>query len=304
MCDPQETEIARAIKIIEEDDIEYGKHLGSGAFGIVWKGTWKSTVAIKKYTFAGEKIPHEVLTLGSVRTHENITALYGMVEHQHTIGIIMEFAPDGSLYDYLHKNGLKPPLEQSVDWAMQVARGMKHLHNNNIVHRDLKSPNILLSGKVAKICDFGTARFLHRTAVQTGVTGTYRWMAPEVMKSDDAQINRRCDTYSYAMVLYELFEHKLPFHEIQTEPINVKIITAVLENERPKITANPPPYILGLITICWRKDPNMRLEFEQVVQALKSKDVSEWESEVSTITFVVCVQAYSVLGKYRKEYRV
>ena len=278
----QESSVAQAIKRIEEDDIEYDDTpLGRGTYGIVWKGTWTCKVAIKKYTIPESGIPREVLTLGSVRTHENITTLYGVVQHRHTIGIVMEYAPDGSLYDYLHTKGLKPSLEQSVEWATQVARGMKHLHDNDIVHRDLKSQNILLSEKVAKICDFGTARFLEHTTKQSGTEGTYRWMAPEVMKCEDARINRRCDTYSYAMVLYELFENKIPFHEIQTEPINMEIAIAVLKNaQRPKITVRLPPYIRGLIEICWREDPEKRLAFDQVLQALKTQDVSEWEAEV------------------------
>ena len=271
-------DVARAIRRIEEDDIKYDEDtpLGQGTYGIVWKGTWTCKVAIKKYTIPAKGIPEEVLTLGSVRTHENITTLYGIVQHKHTIGIVMELAPDGSLYKYLHEKGQKPPLEQSIEWALQVARGMKHLHDSDIVHRDLKSQNILLSGTVAKICDFGTARILECTKTQSETKGTYRWMAPEVMRRDDARINRRCDVYSYAMVLYELFEHKLPFYEIEKQPISVYIGVAVLEeNLRPTISARLPHYIHLVIKICWRENPEERLPFEQVLQILKAKRVSE-----------------------------
>ena len=260
----------------------------------MWKGTWTCKVAIKKYTTSESEIPREVLTLASVRSHENIITLYGVVRHRHTIGIVMEYAPAGSLYDYLHKKGQKPSLEESVDWATQVARGIKHLHDNHIIHRDLKSENVLLSEKkVAKIGDFGTARILkHTKTKQSGETGTYSWMAPEVMREDEAIISRRCDTYSYAMVMYELFEHKVPFHEIKTKPVNMAIVNAVLKNgKRPTITVSLPPYISGLIEICWREDPEKRLDFEQVLQALETKDISKWEREVRA-TFLARIRVY------------
>ena len=69
----------------------------------------------------------------------------------------------------------------------------------------------------AKLCDFGTARSLDHTTSQSTVTGTYRWMAPEIVESPDALINNKCDIYSYGMVLYELVTLKLPFHDAPTD---------------------------------------------------------------------------------------
>lgn len=184
----------------------------------------------------------------------------------------MEYAPDGSLYDYLHTKGLgPPPLEQSIEWALQVARGMEYLHDCDIIHRDLKSPNILLSGKDMKICDFGTARFLQHTTKQSGVRGTYRWMAPEVMKCQEARINHKCDVYSYAMVSYELFIHKVPFYEIDEEPLDIRVGQAVLDDKRPEIVGDLPPYIHDLIEVCWRMNPDVRPTFSRIIAAYKNE---------------------------------
>jgi len=113
--------------------------------------------------------------------------------------IVTELAPYGSLYDHLHVKNQVSSLDQTLAWALQVAGGMHHFHSNNVVHRDLKSANILLSlGLVAKVCDFGTARILAKTAM-TSQKGTYRWMAPEVVENVEANINKMCGVFSYGM---------------------------------------------------------------------------------------------------------
>ena len=119
--------------------------------------------------------------------------------------IVTEFAVGGSLYTALHerKEGV-PTADQSLGWAMQIASGMAHLHSHNIIHRDLKSPNVLLSHGYLKVCDFGTARQLSKTCTPTGKMGTYRWMAPEIAESENTRINNKCDVFSYGMIIYEI----------------------------------------------------------------------------------------------------
>nr|GEY56261.1 serine/threonine-protein kinase STY46-like [Tanacetum cinerariifolium] len=89
--------------------------------------------------------------------------------------------PGGSLYEYLHKNHHTSTLPQLVQFAIDVCRGMEYLHKSNIIHRDLKTANLLMdSDNVVKVADFGVARFQNQEGVMTAETGTYRWMAPEV----------------------------------------------------------------------------------------------------------------------------
>ena len=146
---------------------------------------------------------------------------------------------------------------------------MEHLHEHNIIHRDLKSANILLcTGNVAKIADFGTARYLEHTTQQTDMRGTYRWMSPEVMEEVEAHINKYYDSYSYGMVLYELFEHKVPFHDIQSK---FWIGSIVLAGGRPTITCNLPPYLKNLILACWKANPQERPTFPTIVTAFERK---------------------------------
>ena len=143
-----------------------------------------------------------------------------------------ELAEGGSLYTILHRKKRKiPTADQSLSWALHIASGMEHLHSHDIMHRDLKSPNVLLSHGYVKVCDFGTARRMTGTSVSTKQAGTYRWMAPEI--SENARITKKCDVFSYGMILYEIYALEVPFAEI---PGELKVCWAITKGQRPCIS--------------------------------------------------------------------
>ncbi|GKA89262.1 serine/threonine-protein kinase STY46-like protein, partial [Tanacetum coccineum] len=110
------------------------------------------------------------------------------------------YMPGGSLYEYIHKNHHTLTLPQLMQFAIDICRGMEYLHKSNIIHRDLKTANLLMDSdngcyiilskfsnfsllmfpRVVKMADFGVARFQNQEGVMTAETGTYRWMAPDV----------------------------------------------------------------------------------------------------------------------------
>ena len=252
---------------IDRSDLDIGKRLGEGGFGCVYKGKWKTggemTVAIKVIQTREPGVtPQEVKVWESLPPHQNITTLIGIASVDFTIYIVTELAVNGSLFDYLHKKKKTPPVDQSLAWASDVAHGMKHLHNCDIINRDLKSANVLLTSKwVAKLCDFGTARELTHTTT-TEQAGTYRWMSPEVMRSATAKINKKCDLFSYGMILVELFAHEIPYSGLHD---NVEVLLSVTKGERPPIPPTLPSYLHDLIKKCWEEDPNLRPSFDDFV---------------------------------------
>ena len=141
---------------------------------------------------------------------------------------------------------------------------MRYLHENNIIHRDLKSGNILLSENLrAKICDFGTAKELeHTTTKMTTVMGTCAWMPPETLKGES--VSKESDSYSYSIVLWELLTHKSPFQGIPMW----KLIGMILEGERPPIPDNCEPHLISLMQQCWDGDRKSRPNFERIVSIL------------------------------------
>ena len=251
--------------------------IGQGGYGAVFRGKWKArkgeVVAVKKCMISGTKqdpdIPREVQILSSVPEHPNIISFFGICISYPEILIVVEFAEKGSLFNYLHKEKQIPTFNQSLAWILQVAKGMEHLHNNDIIHRDLNSANILLSATMtAKVCDFGTARYLTNTTAQTGEAGTYRWMAPEVMEAVEAKINKKCDSFSFGMVAYELLVHKLPYYDT---PGNGMVCVKVMQGERPAIPPTIPQYLHSLVTSCWEPNPQERPSFQDIVQKLPSQ---------------------------------
>ena len=217
-----------------------------------------------------KNLSREIQILASLPPHPHVLTFFGAALSGDAVStyIITELASNGSLFDYLHERKEVPSPDQSLAWAQQIASGMQHLHNNNVVHRDLKSGNVLLAlGLLAKVCDFGTARTLAKTA-KTSQKGTYRWMAPEVVEDVEANINKMCDVFSYGMVLYEIFDRKIPFANICSDALAG---AAVVQGDCPPIPSNLPSYLHPLLRACWKKDPKQRPQFEAIVRAIQTQ---------------------------------
>ena len=257
---------------IEFSDLDIGDtRLGKGGYGDVYEGNWKKIgggkrVAVKVIrSSATQMVLREIRTWSSLPSHPNIITLFGVVYQKFNTFIVSELATNGSLFDYLHVEKNSPSVDQSLAWASHVAHGMKHLHDHAMIHRDLKSANVLLaSGWVAKLCDFGCARELTHT-VTTDQAGTYRWMPPEIMKKASARINKRCDLFSYGMILFELFAHKKPYSDLENE---VDVLESIKKGERPPIPPSLPPYLHGLLRSCWEEDPHLRPTFDDFVSKI------------------------------------
>ena len=145
---------------------------------------------------------------------------------------------------------------------------MEHLHAHNIIHRDLKSPNVLLSLGYVKICDFGTARQLSKTCTHTRQAGTFRWMAPEIAKECEAKITNKCDVFSYGMILYEIYTFQIPFEDTQN---NLQVALQIINKERPSVPKDLPPYLVPLLQDCWSDEPEQRPSFTTIGMTIQTK---------------------------------
>ena len=235
----------------------------------MFKGMWKGMEVAVKRCF--EPNPKDVAVLTTLGRHSNVIHMYGVLFEKEACLIVTELVKDGSLFDFIHKDKKIPSPEQRMNWMKDIALGMEFLHDHHIVHRDLKSGNILLGDRMtAKLCDFGTARKLDRTQPQTRPTGTYRWMAPEVAKEPEALINHKCDVYSYAMVLFEIVTLQLP----SKDDNKLIAITKVLDGKRPTLPESDSecePFLRHLIMACWDTEPKKRPDFKEIKNVLDNK---------------------------------
>ncbi|XP_059633286.1 serine/threonine-protein kinase STY46-like isoform X2 [Cornus florida] len=264
---------------LDAELLKFEHKIAAGSYGELYKGTFHSQdVAIKvlKAEYMNEDVrkdfAQEVYILRKVR-HKNVVQFIGACTRPPILCIVTEFMPGGSVYDYLHKQKGIFKLPALVKVAIDVSKGMNYLHQNNIIHRDLKAANLLMDeNEVVKVADFGVARVQSQNGVMTAETGTYRWMAPEVI--EHKPYDHKADVFSFGIVLWELLTGKIP-HENLT-PLQAAV-GVVQKGLRPKIPRDTHPEIVELLERCWQQDPSLRPEFSEIIEILQqmAKKVAE-----------------------------
>ncbi|CAA7406798.1 unnamed protein product [Spirodela intermedia] len=191
--------------------------IGAGGFGKVYKGTLRdgTRVAVKRAVAgAGQGRPEfvtEVQVLSRIR-HRHLVSLIGYSAEQSEMILVYEFLEDGSLRDHLYGPGRPPlPWKRRLEVCVGAARGLHYLHTGSaqaIIHRDVKSSNILLAaGGLAKVADFGLCKQAHPLAAAaapmiTGVKGSFGYLDPEYLRTQ--QLTCKSDVYSFGVVLLEV----------------------------------------------------------------------------------------------------
>jgi len=254
-------------------DMELIERIGKGNFGEVWKGKYLGLeVAIKKLFFVDDDfmqkyIEREMDTLRGLN-HPNIVQLMGLCTETGDIYIITEFVGGGNLRHIL-KSDMELTWERRLAFALDVALAMTYLHHKDIMHRDLKSANLLVSSDwKIKVCDFGLARNSPSEGEKFITTvGTNEWMAPEVALQDP--YDKSADVFSYGMVLYELLTRKKP------PPRKLRDGYAFDLGLKANIPADTPAALWELLVDCGAQNASKRPTFPDVVRRLKDIKVGD-----------------------------
>ncbi|XP_019083729.1 PREDICTED: serine/threonine-protein kinase HT1 [Camelina sativa] len=264
---------------IDLRSLNMGPAFAQGAFGKLYKGTYNGEdVAIKilerpensleKAQFMEQQFQQEVSMLANLK-HPNIVRFIGACRKPMVWCIVTEYAKGGSVRQFLTKRQNRAvPLKLAVKQALDVARGMAYVHGRNFIHRDLKSDNLLISAdKSIKIADFGVARIEVQTEGMTPETGTYRWMAPEMIQH--RAYNQKVDVYSFGIVLWELITGQLPFQNMTAVQAAFAVVN---RGVRPTVPNDCLPVLSDIMTRCWDANPEVRPCFVEVVKLLEAAE--------------------------------
>ncbi|KAJ1439055.1 Serine-threonine/tyrosine-protein kinase, catalytic domain [Sesbania bispinosa] len=254
-----------------------GSKFASGRHSRIYRGIYKHMdVAIKLVSQPEEdedlavllekQFTSEVALLFRLR-HPNIITFVAACKKPPVFCIITEYLAGGSLRKYLHQQGPHSvPLKLVLKLALDIARGMQYLHSQGVLHRDLKSENLLLGEDMCvKVADFGISCLESQTGSAKGFTGTYRWMAPEMIREKNH--TKKVDVYSFAIVLWELLTGLTPFENMTPEQAAYAVTH---KNARPQLPSDCPWAFSHLINRCWSGNPNKRPHFDEIVSILES----------------------------------
>jgi len=222
--------------------------------------------------------------------HPNITTIHAIENHEDELFLVMEYI-DGKELREIIKND-RPKVENAIDIAIKIADALLAAHENGIVHRDIKSSNIMVgqNGKV-KIMDFGLAKFRGSAQLtQIGTTiGTIAYMSPEQARGED--VDHRSDIWSFGVVLYELLSGELPFKGDYEQAV----IYSILNEKIPDLKENAPHVpesINEVISKCLQKNKEERYQnisdilFDlKLIKSGKSKKKSSIKNTITAFSF-------------------
>jgi serine/threonine protein kinase len=246
--------------------------LGVGAGGVVLRGRLDGAfdVAVKRLRQSAEEIGDserlaEAEAMLRVPPHPNVNRLYGLVLKP--LSIVIEFCDRGSLDQLLgienvgYARGEMIVLSTSDVWrlALDIARGVAHLHQARVVHRDLATRNILISSPfIPKVCDFGMSRLLDEdeTAGTTEeLRGPIKWQAPEQLRGRTRRVfSFKSDVFSFAVLLTEIVNRRLPWHDCDNRSAAIEVVSGA----RTVVDSHCTPALRTIIQRCWATAPDDR----------------------------------------------
>jgi serine/threonine protein kinase len=259
--------------IIDINDIEIGKKIGKGEFGIIYKGKWRGVdVAIKEFIHLNEhrrKIMINEFNVMIKLHHPHIVQIYGYIDEPFMI--VMEYFKNGSLEQYLKKKRFIS-FGKKIQFMKDITKALCYLHKrfpDYIIHRDIKTSNFLLTDDLKlKISDFGTSKTFKLNKMSSlenlvnfesniENVGTIRYMAPELFETNKQNIkyNSRIDIYSFGVCMYEIFENR----KIYDYCSSIDEFKKLVKNNKTNLYFHKSPSFLSkLIKKCLSINPNDR----------------------------------------------
>ncbi|WKT44989.1 Protein kinase domain [Fusarium oxysporum f. sp. vasinfectum] len=244
--------------------------LGKGAFGSVYKAfNWGNgeAVAVKQIKLADlpkselRMIESEIDLLKNLH-HDNIVKYIGFVKSVDALNIILEYCENGSLHSICKAYGKFPENLVGV-YMTQVLQGLQYLHDQGVIHRDIKGANILTTKDgTVKLADFGvsTSTLAGGQDKEAQVVGTPYWMAPEIIQLSGA--SSASDIWSVGCTVIELLQGKPPYHNLAAMPA----LFAIVNDDHPPLPEGISAAARDFLMQCFQKDPNLRVTARKLLR--------------------------------------
>lgn len=248
---------------------QIGESVGKGAFGKVYKalntetGDFCAIKQIEKSIISEKQLPSIIQEIKLLQTlqHVNIVKFIESYETPKYLYFALEFIEGGSLGKMIKRYGnIQEPLISR--YICQVLRGLEYLHGKGVIHRDIKSDNILITKEgIIKLADFGSCTY---SAIDRKLTvvGTPFWMAPEVIQMDMNARSTACDIWSLGCTLLELLTGNPPYWELGTMPA----MFAMVNDPHPPLPPNISPELKHFLQACFVRDINRRPTASQLLE--------------------------------------
>ncbi|KAK3946046.1 hypothetical protein QBC46DRAFT_302417 [Diplogelasinospora grovesii] len=250
-------------------DYRLGDCIGKGAFGSVYKAfNWGTgeAVAVKQIKLVDvpkselRMIEAEIDLLKNLH-HDNIVKYIGFVKSADCLNIILEYCENGSLHSICKAYGKFPENLVGV-YMTQVLQGLQYLHDQGVIHRDIKGANILTTKDgTVKLADFGVSTStLAGPDKEAQVVGTPYWMAPEIIQLSGA--TSASDIWSVGCTVIELLQGKPPYHNLAAMPA----LFAIVNDDHPPLPEGVSPAARDFLMQCFQKDPNLRVSAKKLLR--------------------------------------
>ena len=271
------------------------KYLGKGAFGEVWlaesrKGGSVRDVAVKlplNSTQVEDNILDEIINWVKAGRHPNILPFIEAKTYNGQVIIASEYAPDGSLHGYLNKRGGKLPVDEAVEMTIGILKGLEHLHTreDKIIHRDIKPGNVLLSGNVPRLADFGLSRVITESSDSSQIAGTVAFMSPDAL---DGKRNEQTDIWAVGVLLYLILKGAKPF-PYDSETQYGRLVLAIYQDDPEPLPDYIPAELQNIVLKALAKNPAERYqtaaEMRQALQRFAGVP-EQTEDELPTVEVI------------------
>ncbi|PKY24723.1 kinase-like protein [Rhizophagus irregularis] len=288
-------------KKLEKEDISYFEYnefskpipISKGGFGIVYKAETNDKKPVALKSLIGSVIDENIIKnfvkelklLRMVSYHDNINRFLGITKDNTGYVMVLEYANEGNLKEYLEKKFDSLQWENKIQMALDITCGLLCLHLRNIIHRDLHSKNILVNDGKLLIADFGLSKQL--TEVTSNSTsnrmGIIEYVEPQCIKCVNYVKDKRSDVYSLGVLLWEITSGRPPFCTVERDMLGYHISH---ENLREEPIEGTPLEYQQLYQKCWDGDPEKRPKINQIYKEILSQsnvnDISE-QSEDSLV---------------------